>query len=86
MAARELGLRAARRMALLSATVHHDQVDEACLRENEFLGIAVSLAAEGFALRHGGTRGRFESAVGEALDEETDRILSLITRGPSSPQ
>ncbi len=85
-AAHQLGQRAARRMALLSATVPRDQVDETCQRESECLGIVVSLAAEEFALRLGWARSRFEAAVGKALDQETDRILSLIARGTQSPQ
>jgi hypothetical protein len=84
-AAHRLGQRAARRMALLSATVPGDQVDETYRRESEFLDVAVSLAADEFALP-GGTRNRFKAAVGRALDEETDRILALITRGSLSPQ
>lgn len=84
-AAHWLGQKAARRMALLSATVPQDQVDETYERESEFLGVAVSLAADEFALP-GGLRNRFEAAVGKALHEETDRILALITRGSLSPQ
>lgn len=86
MAAHRLGLRAARRMALLSATVPQDQVEEAHKRESEFLGIAVSLAADEFSLQPSRTRRRFEAAVGKALNEETDRILALIARGTPSPQ
>lgn len=84
MAAHRLGLRAARRMALLSATVPYDRVDETFARETEFLGIAINFAADEFAL--GDTRSRFEAAVSKALDEETDRISSLIARGTPSPQ
>ncbi|GLI92390.1 hypothetical protein LMG27198_13820 [Methylocystis echinoides] len=72
-------------MALLSATVPQDQVDDTYQRESEFLGVAVSIAADEFALP-GGHRSRFEAAVGKALHEETDRILALITRGSLSPQ
>lgn len=73
-------------MALLSATVPRDQIDEICQRESDFLAIAVDLVADQFTLLGGGVRNRFEAAVGKALDKETDRILSLIARGTSSPQ
>jgi hypothetical protein len=73
-------------MALLSATLPRDLVDETCQRESEFLGLAVSLTADEFALPGGSARSRFEAAVGKALDKETDRILSLIAKGTASPQ
>ncbi len=84
--ARRLGQRAARRMALLSATVPADQVDETYHRESEFLEIAVSVAADEFALTRSSVRKRFEAAVGKALDNETDRILSLLAKGSAFPQ
>lgn len=84
--AARLGQKAARRMALQSATVPYGQVGEECDRQSEFLGMAVDLAAEGLALRSGLLRSRFEAAVSEALHEETDRILSLIARGSPSWQ
>ncbi len=86
LAAHQLGERTARRMALLSATVPYDQVDETCYRETEFLGIAVSVAADGLAIKSGRIRSRFEAAVSRALNEETNRILSLIAPGSRSPQ
>lgn len=85
-AANQLGLRAARRMALQSATVPADQVDESYYRESEFLGMAVGLAAENLDLACDGARGRFEASVFRALDAETDRILALIARGTPSLQ
>ncbi len=86
LVARRLGERAARRMALLSATVPYDQVDDACYREAEFLDMAVDVTAEGLALARGRSRSRFEAAVSKSLNEETDRILTLIARGSTSPQ
>lgn len=86
VAASQLGLRAARRMALQSATVPPDQIDEFYYRETEFLGMAVGLAAEGLDLDSERTRGRFEATVQEALDVETDRILALIAKGTPSLQ
>lgn len=86
VAANELGLRTARRMALQSATVPADQVDESYYRETEFLGMAVGLAAENLELGCDRTRGRFEATVRAALDAETDRILALIARGTPSLQ
>jgi hypothetical protein len=73
-------------MALLSATIPYEQVSDTCFRETEFLGMAISVAAEGLALKGGRIRNRFEAAVGKALDEETDRILSLIAPGSPSLQ
>lgn len=86
VAANQLGLRAARRMALQSATVSPDQVEESYYRETEFLGMAVGLAAEGLDLACDRTRGRFEATVRKALDVETDRILALIAKGSASLQ
>jgi hypothetical protein len=86
LVARRLGQRAARRMALLSATVPYDEVDDACYREAEFLDMAVDVTAEGLALARGRSRSRFEAAVNKSLNEETDRILTLIARGSTSPQ
>ena len=59
VAANQLGLRAARRMALQSATVSPDQVEESYYRETEFLGLAVGLVAEDLDLACDRTRGRF---------------------------
>jgi hypothetical protein len=73
-------------MALLSATVPFDQVDEACYRESEFLDMAVDITAENLALAPGRSRSRFVASVCKSLNEETDRILSLIARGSPSPQ
>lgn len=73
-------------MALLSATIPFNQVDETCYRETEFLGMAVSVAADGLAIKSRQNRSRFEAAVSKALDEETDRILSLIAPGSQSLQ
>jgi hypothetical protein len=86
LTARRLGQRAARRMALLSATVPFDQVEDNCYRETEFLGMAVGIAAEHLALQDFRTRNRFEAAVSKALDQETDRILSLIAPGSLARQ
>jgi hypothetical protein len=84
--ANELGMRAARRMALQSATVPADQVDESYYRESEFLGMAVNMAADNLALGCDQTRNRFEATVQQALDAETDRILALIAKGTRSLQ
>jgi hypothetical protein len=84
--ANSLGLRAARRMALQSATVPADQVDETYYRETEFLGMAVDLAASHLSLACDRRRSRFEAVVRKTLDLETDRILAQIAKGPRSPQ
>lgn len=86
LTAHRLGQRIARRMALLSATIPYNQIDENCYRETEVLGMAVSVAADGLAIESRRTRSRFEAAVGKALDEETNRILSLIAPGSRSLQ
>ncbi len=85
LTAHRLGQSTARRMALLSATVPYNQVDETCYREAEFLGMAVSVAADGLAISKQ-NRSHFEAAVSKALNEETDRILSLIAPGSRSLQ
>lgn len=85
-AARRLGESAARRMALLSSTIPYDQVVEECDRESRSLDVAVTLAARELVLQRGFVRSHFEAAVSKALNEETDRILSLIARGSPSPQ
>jgi hypothetical protein len=84
VAANQLGLRAARRMALQSATVPADQVDASYSRETEFLGMTVSVAADDLALASDRSRGRFEATVLEAFNCETDRILALIAKGTRS--
>lgn len=79
-----LGLRAARRMALQSATVPADKVDESYSRESEFLGMTVSLAANDLAIASAQGRDRFEARVVETFNYETDRILALIAKGSRS--
>lgn len=85
-AAHQLGLRAARRMALHSSTVPAEEVDEFYYRESEFLGMAVGLAAADLELACERTRVRFEATVHKALNAETDRILALIAKGTPSLQ
>jgi hypothetical protein len=80
----ELGLRAARRMALQRATTPPDQVDEANVRETEILATAVSIAADDFAIEREASRRRFEGVVSQALDLETGRIRALLARGSAS--
>jgi hypothetical protein len=84
--ANSIGLRAARRMALQSATVPAEQVDETFFRETEFLSMAVNIAADDLSLPSDRSRSRFEAAVQKTLDLETDRILALIAKGPRSLQ
>ncbi len=72
-------------MALMSATVPFDQVEEAYYRESEFLDIAIDLTADDLALARP-SRKHFQAAVSKSLNEETDRILLRIARGSPSAQ
>lgn len=73
-------------MALLSATIPYREVEQTCYREAESLDMAVDVAAEVLALAGGQSRTRFEAAVSKSLNEETDRILTLIAPGSPSSQ
>jgi hypothetical protein len=82
--AHKLGLQAARKMALQSATIPTEQIDETYYREVENLAKAIELAAGAFAIHYDHTRSDFEAVVSDALETETDRILSLIVKGSIS--
>lgn len=82
--AHQLGLRAARRMALQRATTPPDQADEANVRETEILATAVSIAADDFAIEREASRRRFEGVVSHALDMEMGRIRTLLAKGSPS--